>query len=269
MTASAPTAIVAIPIHTTCLSADGRMALMRAVRVLGRHPMAILCPEGLDLAPLQPLFGAIQPRVERFDPAFFDGIAGYNRLMLSEVLYERFIHYDYLLVCQTDAYVFSDQLQAWCARGYDWIGAPWIGSPRNVWSRAQLRIRNLFRRRKKYDDYLFKVGNGGFSLRRVATFLRIVREQRDDIAHRLAHPDDRDLHVEDRYFSQIAPALYPDMRIPSYEEAVAFCMDRRPHLAMAMNGGRLPFACHGFDKRNVRAFWEPILQRSQQEPAAA
>lgn len=264
-TMQAPSVVVVIPLYTTELSGDARMALARTVRVLRKHPLVLLCPAGLDLMPLQSLLPDADLSIERFETDFFKGVEGYNRLMLSAELYSRFLHYDYMLVCQTDAYVFSDQLSQWCMRGYDWIGAPWVGSPKTAWSRTLLWGRNMIRKKKKYDDYLFKVGNGGFSLRRVSMFLRIVHEQREDIASRLRHPTDRDLHIEDRYFSQVAPLLYPDMRIPDWEEAAGFCIDRRPRLGLAINGGKLPFACHGFDKRHVRDFWQPILQRCEQE----
>ncbi len=257
-------AIVVVPLYTAVLSVDEVMALTRTVKMLGHHPFAVICPEGLDLSPLDALLATASPKIERFYPKFFDGVAGYNKLMLSETLYERFLDYDYLLICQTDAFVFSDRLSVWCGRDYDWIGAPWVAANQNIFNRALFRLNNLFRRQKKHDDYLFKVGNGGFSLRRVSTLLKIVREQRDNIAHRLANPDDSCHHVEDRFFSIVAPTLYPELRIPTWQEAVAFCIDRRPHRALAIANGQLPFACHGFNKRNVRKFWQPILVNALQ-----
>ena len=262
MNANARNAVVVVPLYTTELPALERMALARNLRVLRRHPVAIACPAGLDLAPLGDALGPATPAIEHFPDACFDGVQGYNRMMLSEAFYARFEGYRHLLVCQTDAFVFADRLATWCAHDYDYIGAPWIASPRTRLNRALFRFNNLFRRRRKQDDYLFKVGNGGFSLRRVDTLLRIVREQREHIDHLLANPGDDDHHVEDRYFSLVAPTLLPGMRIPDYRAALDFCMDRRPALAMRLNQGRLPFACHGFNKRNVRDFWAPILRET-------
>lgn len=54
--------------------------------------------------------------------------------------------------------------------------------------------------------------------------------------------------------------------VPDYREAVDFCIDRRPQLALKINGGRLPFACHGVNKRNVRRFWQPILTAAENAP---
>ena len=255
-------AIVVVPIYTTALSSEHVLSLKRTVRIIGHHPFAVICPQGLDLTPLDALLQPAQPILERFDRHYFDGVEGYNRLMLSETLYQRFDAYQYLLICQTDAFVFEDKLDYWCSQGYDYIGAPWISSPRNALNKTLFWFNNLFRAKKKSNEYLFKVGNGGFSLRKVRMMQRIVHEQRNDIDHELANPRDRNHHVEDQYFSLAAPTRINEMKIPVYTEAVDFCIDRRPQLALAINGGRLPFACHGFDKRNVRNFWRPIIESS-------
>lgn len=256
--------VVVVPIYTTALGPEDRLSLRRSLRMLGRHPLAIVCPDGLDLSPLQPLLAAASPRIERFAAAFFAGVEGYNRLMLSASFYRRFAGFDYLLICQTDVYVFADRLDEWVGRGHDYIGAPWIASPRHGWNRALQRFTNLFRAVDKQEAHYFRVGNGGFSLRRVATMQRITEDQQDAIAQMLAAPRPDNLHIEDKYFSLVAPARYPDMRIPDHREAVDFCIDRRPALALALNGGRLPFACHGFNKRNVRKFWQPIIAAAEE-----
>lgn len=261
-----PSSIVVIPLYTTALSRDGAMALRQNLSILGRHPISIVCPEGLDLAPLAPVLGGAKVEVQRFAPEWFRGVEGYNRLMLSEPFYARFQSFDYLLVCQTDAFVFEDRLDAWVAKGYDYLGAPWVARERTALRRALFRLNNVLRRLSgkppKSDEYLFKVGNGGFSLRRVSTMLRIVRELRAEIDHHLANPDWRAYHVEDQFISLLAPRLLPGgMRIPDWRGAIDFCIDRRPAYALRLNGGTLPFACHGFDKRNVRRFWAPILSR--------
>ena len=114
-TTQAPANIV-IPIYRTALTDDERIALERCFSVLKSYPITFVSPEGLDLTPVTDLFPTA--RVERFDPAFFAGRDGYNHLMLSAEFYERFLAWDYILLCQTDAFVFRDELADWCAR-YD------------------------------------------------------------------------------------------------------------------------------------------------------
>ena len=103
--------IVVVPLYTTQLSADDVVSLERTIAVLGKHPLAVVCPEGLDLSPLDNLLHPGTPAVERFPPTYFKGVEGYNQLMLSTQFYSRFAGYEYLLICQTDAFVFEDKLE--------------------------------------------------------------------------------------------------------------------------------------------------------------
>ena len=56
---------------------------------------------------------------------FVDRVA-YNRLMMSEQFYRAFEGYEYILIYQLDCLVFSNALEEWCRKGYDYIGAPWF-----------------------------------------------------------------------------------------------------------------------------------------------
>ena len=40
--------------------------------------------------------------------------------------WEKFADYEYVLMYHLDALVFSDQLQEWCGKGLDYIGAPFL-----------------------------------------------------------------------------------------------------------------------------------------------
>lgn len=254
-------AIVVVPLHTTNLSADEVMSLKRSTQVLGRHHFAVVCPDGLDLSPIEALLPE-NYSTERFAPEYFKGIKGYNRLMLSAEFYARFTAYNYLLICQADVFVFEDRLDYWCSKGYDYIGAPWIGSKRNLWNITLFNIRNFFKKnsKKRSNAHLFKVGNGGFSLRKISMMKRIVTQQSADIEEALKNPSSRNHHMEDIYFSLVAPAKIPEMKIPGYVEAAAFAFDRKPQAALEINGGKLPFACHGFNKPKVKDFWKPVFK---------
>lgn len=255
-------AIVVVPLYTTNLSPDEIMSVKRSVAVLGSHPFAIVCPEGLDLAPIETLLPK-DYKTERFAPDYFKGVKGYNRLMLSEAFYKRFSDYEYVLICQADVFVFEDKLDYWCNKGYDYIGAPWIGSKRNIWNKALFSLRNFFKKenKKRSNAHLFKVGNGGFSLRKVSTMQRIVTQQQANIEAALKNPTSKNHHMEDIYFSLVAPKNIPGMKIPDYTEAAEFSFDRKPQIALKINNGKLPFACHGFNKPKVKEFWKPVFDR--------
>lgn len=254
---------VIIPVYRTEMSQHEEVSLRQTFQVLGKHPITIVCPEGLDIeCILEEVPNRENIGVERFDPQFFKGIKGYNSLMLSETFYERFLSSKYILICQTDAYVFRDDLLYWCQRGYDYIGAPWLGS-KETWLSGFLRsLDNAFRvikgKKKRNWDHLFKVGNGGFSLRKVESFYNIATQYKELIT--TLKDDSKSIYaVEDVFWSLKAPLLQPDFKIPDYQEAVSFAIDRKPDIAIKFNNGELPFACHGFDKPKVKEFWEKYI----------
>lgn len=258
-------AIVVIPLYKTLLCHNERLAFERALHTLSHRRFSIACPTGLDLAPLAESLARVDHDVRRFDTHWFDGIEGYNRLMLSPTFYDTFADAEYLLICQTDAFVFEDRLDAWLDKGYDYVGAPWIASPQTAATRFLRRINDAFRKRRKNTAHWFKVGNGGFSLRNVSTMRRIVTTQRENIVRLQDMADHSGHHIEDLYFSIVAPKL-TRMRIPDYREAVDFCIDRKPDVALRLNGGKLPIACHRFFDRGTRRFWAPIIARSIATP---
>ncbi|NDI99830.1 hypothetical protein GWA97_12140 [Flavobacterium sp. LaA7.5] len=256
--------IVVIPLYTTALSDNDLISLHRSITILGNHTFAVVCPQSLDLSPLDSVINKVTHTVIRFNDEFFKGVSGYNKLMLSGIFYEKFKDYEYMLICQTDVYVFKDELLKWCNKGYDYIGAPWLASERNFINKGLFVLRNFFKKKKKSTAHFFKVGNGGFSLRKVAKMYEITTEQTESIQHAQENKNPHSHHIEDIYFSLVAPTL-TDMKIPDYKEAVGFSIDRKPHIGVKINGGKLPFACHGFNKPKVRAFWEPLIAKAEKE----
>ena len=113
--------IIVVPIYRSELRETERVSLLQLQKVLGNYPRVFLAPASLsfDFGALGRGFG-----VERFDDAYFDGLSGYSCLMLSDEFYARFADYQYVLIYQLDAFVFQDTLRAFCALGYDYIGAP-------------------------------------------------------------------------------------------------------------------------------------------------
>lgn len=259
------TARIVIPLYKTHLDQLEKMSLERSLSTLKNHAFSIVCPTSLDLAPLMPIFEEVNYDIRRFDPEFFNGIQGYNRLMLSNAFYAAFSDCKYVLICQTDVFVFSDQLSFWCAKDYDYIGAPWIASPQNMLKKLFYAVENFFTQKDKSSYHFFKVGNGGFSLRKVETMLHIVNQLKDKAVFFSEHRDERKYHQEDVFISVYAPTQIPGIKIPGYEEAVSFSMDRKPRLAYRLNRGELPFACHGFNKSKVKEFWKPIILSFQDD----
>jgi hypothetical protein len=101
-------------------------------------------------------------KIVHFDSSCFSGITAYNRLLLSKHFYETFKDYEYILIYQLDCLVFSDQLKQWCDGGWDYVGAPWLENHKE---------------KAEPGDQFWAVGNGGLSLRRIESFLRVLRSR--------------------------------------------------------------------------------------------
>jgi hypothetical protein len=236
--------------------------------ILVAHDIVIVKPQSLDLNELLSLHPRL--RTESFSDDYFAGIGGYNRLMLSDLFYERFARYEYVLIHQLDAFVFSDQLLAWCARGYDYMGAPWLpNSSIPTWPNY-LRIymrRTLYRWFNRPDrhvpgvhhaQYMFSVGNGGFSLRRVAA-MREALDSLSSVAERYRNIEKPLLH-EDMFFCVEANRYRRRVKVPSYREAAGFAWELQPGVAEILNRGELPFGCHAWNRLH-RQEWSRIFKQ--------
>ncbi|MDE6567746.1 MAG: hypothetical protein K2K70_08460 [Lachnospiraceae bacterium] len=168
--------------------------------------------------------------VERFPKYFFDGIAGYNQLMMLKEFYKRFELYKYILIYQLDAFVFSDQLLHFCKLEYDYIGAPWL--------RGHRYINGLERK------YLY-VGNGGFSLRKVHAFCRILD---NESVRDISEPED------------VFWASRKGLKIAPVEVAVSFSFEEQVKKSFELNHRRLPFGCHAWFKFDFK-FFRPYMQQ--------
>lgn len=256
---SQTTVKVVIPVYTQSLSGRHLASFKHNIEVLSRYPIAIVAPQGLDISAIEAL--APQCEVIRVSPNWLgnNGIAGYNNMMLSKEFYQLFSDCEYILICQTDVWIFSDELEQWCSRGYDYIGAPW--SKRRIYSlpiiSQYLWLRcKLFRREGKLmrQDYFNKVGNGGLSLRKIDSFLDACDRYAEIIADFKQHRGT--LYNEDWFWS-----LMPkEFKYPSFNTALGFSFDVHPTICHKLSGGKLPFGCHGwFKKRNI-GFWQPIIE---------
>ena len=271
---------VIIPCYKNNLSADEGMALGTIRSCFDASVICFIAPASLDLS------GVLQPgeSVERFRDEFFNGISKYNELLTSSFFYERFVDSSHILICQLDCLVFRNELTLWAEKGFDYIAAPWF---------------------KKYletpEAGLWRVGNGGFSLRNVQSHLRVLNKR---IPKGFFYPKhgaepwvvtspeselgmyeamvpwyikhnpftkwvtiEQELRRfprnEDLFWSLEAPKFDSTFRIATAEEALPFAFEMAPRWCFEKNGNKLPFGCHAW-ARYDRNFWIEVLeQRSE------
>ena len=246
-------AAVVVPVYCTGLEALERKALRQLNAVLGSHPIIVVAPQSLDTNPLLELLPTMS--VERFEDSYFAGIEGYNRLMLSHEFYERFAAFGHILIYQTDAWVFENQLLAWCDKGYDYIGAPWLPRHMSALHALLLPLRKAYARLSGHSMGAlrsWKVGNGGFSLRRPSAFLSALQEDACLVPQSFSRLE----HNEDVFWSI---TMRHKIRTPHWSEALAFAIESRPDWALRRLS-RLPFGCHGWNKPPYAPFWQPIIK---------
>ncbi len=264
---------IVVPIHRSSLDPRGITSLDSTFRVLGSHHLVMVKPDGLDTSELERRyrFGG----VESFDPDYFGSIQDYNRLLLSTGFYQRFLRSQFILICQPDVFVFRDDLARWVERGYDYVGAPWVsGTAIGVHiHRLKMHLSKLV---LGVQDKVYRyetrnrVGNGGFSLRSVATHHRLSIEMKDAVEHYLRRQGTH--HFNEDIFWSIEPSKRGFAhRTPPLQEAISFSWDINPARLFRLSGGRLPMAAHGWYKPDRLRFWEPhvVAARAAGGPPSA
>lgn len=261
--------VVVVPVYHFPLSYEEETSARHLLYFLSDHDISLVAPRHLEI--VDPHFHHLP--VARFPDECFRGIPGYNRLMLSRGFYHRFRQYEFMLIYQLDCLVFSRDLLSWCAKDWDYVGAPWFTgfSPDPA-------------------DGLWAVGNGGLSLRRVGKFLAVFKSGtlvRDPgeramqtrllprqgfvrkavmplkaLAHRLGYRNNVNWYLrnyeqhEDHFWGLEASRFVSDFKVPSPREALQFSFESAPGYCFEANGRKLPFGCHAWHKVD-REFWEP------------
>jgi hypothetical protein len=258
-------AAVIIPFYKTDLTGHEMIALEQCFRVLANHPIIAIKPHKLLMPANTHRFKFND--VIAFDDKYFASISGYNELMLSEKFYGSFLNWEYILIYQLDAFVFSDELDYWCGKEVDYIGAPWIRRKEYPnWGKAlfSITMQTLSRRfnLKKYGlpgkrQFDNNVGNGGFSLRRTQKFYDLCISFRSKIAdynRRQVHQ-----YNEDAFWSIEVNRKSKILKKPPYREALKFAVEFFPERALQLNDGKLPFGCHAWEKHID--FWQPFFKQ--------
>lgn len=264
--------IIVIPVYKPLPDETEKMSFGQCIKVLGKHEVCLVCPQDMDVSAYEQMAG--KPlRAERFEGRYFLNVDAYSDLMKSNAFYKRFRRYAYMLIYQLDAWVFDDRLDEWCRKGYDYVGAPWF--------------KDWLSHEEGYD--FMCVGNGGFSLRRIKTFLKITKPSRklygfSDILSRhterrrryynclkeyfsygntiRAFMEEKGYRWEDVFFCYELRGTRHELKVPTCQEAALFSIERSPKYVLEeVNGGRLPFGCHAWKKYQYEEVWKDRIKQ--------
>lgn len=275
-----PERLVAIvtPVPRFPLSPEAEISMRHLRQYLGRFDRYIIGPRSL---PKEFSDFALRP----FPIRYFRSRYGYNHLLMTERFYKAFADYEYILIYQLDCLVFASNLEEWCRKDWDYVGAPWLNNSDDP------------------SQGFLGVGNGGLSLRRVPSALAVLTSKQllrnpkvggritgrrskllfehldsapqlkrmigaaKTFFHRYGYHNNvrwlvrqfaKSNFHEDFFWAFEAPKIVTSFRIPAPEEALNFSFELAPRYCFRVNSGRLPFGCHAWSKYD-REFWEPFL----------
>lgn len=218
---------VVIPSYKSKLSTNETISLEQCRKIFKLYDIYFLLPNGVDA-----VYSDDEKKVY-VDEIHLSSRKKYSDYVLSEEFYNLFSDYDYILIYQLDAFVFEDKLDYFCSLEYDYIGAEWLYG-------LECHANN---------QSLWYFGNGGFSLRKVSSFLKWIRNNRNIVEYgKMLLPED------------LVIAIYgkDDLSIAGREVAMDFAYDMHPEECYIMNDNKLPFGCHAWDRFD-NAFWKRII----------
>ena len=257
---------IVVPVYQPVTDPFEQLSLAQTIKTLVAYPVYIVGPDKLQ-GYFEELVTDASGRIryKTFKDHFFQSIDGYNDLLLSQCFYQAFDAFEYMLLVQTDALVLSSDLESWCAKQYSYVGAPWYEG----YTRPTLPLT------------LTSVGNGGFSLRRVPDFIRVLSRPRlfknvlmqswpgglISTVYRYL----KDYHCvafgnahfnikvnEDLFWGLFVSQQCKFFSVPSPAEALSFAFEAHPDHSYRLNNYTLPFGCHAW-RRYQSEFWYKTL----------
>lgn len=222
-----------------------RIAWRQLHKVCGHYPICIIAPESL----LENCEDRFQHKIVTFPDMFFRDIHTYSQLLMTKDFYQRFIKYEYILIYQLDAFIFSDRLKYFLSLGYDYIGAP---LPRwsNYWYSMKTRPGML------YIPFLGRVGNGGLSLRKVSAMINILKKKDEIFA---THPLARLFQEQEDMFFTYCGTLEDGLNIADVRIARQFSVEMDVGHCYRNLDKHLPFGCHAWYKIAF-SVWENLIK---------
>jgi hypothetical protein len=260
-------ACIVIPICFSELSQDERLSIESFITYIAGYEFYAVVPHYLRNC-VKNLPDEIN--YASFSSSHFESTNSYSRLLLTTEFYNAFVEYEFILIAQPDAIVLSDDLKAWCDKGWDYIGAPWA---KNFKTHFGIEFEG--------------VGNGGFSLRNVASALRVLNTKVSPVVDYTWNPKPRwwcwnrvkkamlfinwcrrflpkvtverylKKHyygAEDIFWGMYAKKLDPSFIVAPVDDALHFAFEADPAGSFEKTGGKLPFGCHAW-ARYDRNFW--------------
>ena len=220
---------IVIPIYKEKMSLSESLSFNQLLKVCNDSDIFFVCPEGLDISNYM-----VSDKIgkKEFDKKYFESIYGYSKLCMSYELYDAFSDYEYIFIYQLDCWIFVNNIEKWCNKGYDYIGGP-IYSSQSFWPDMMNR------------SPIPQVGNGGLSLRKVET-MKTLFDRNGEVYNSLPSELIEFINVgypEDVFICNVLNKYY-FINIPSWRKAIHFSWDYGCEYAYNINHNKIPMAAH-------------------------
>ena len=239
---------IVIPIYKEEPDIIEKISLKRIDKIIhNKYDIFLVKPKGLNTDNYYKILDKSCIKEIEFKKSYFTSSASYSQLCLQYSFYNKFSKYEYMYIYQTDCYLVYDQLEEWCDKGYDYIGAPILASDAS------------WKNWKNPDNYEPQVGNGGFSLRKIEVF-KDITDPNGEFRKKYNLTDDKlsQIIYEDKYFLNDIYDFY-EITTPSWIDALSFSLDMNVDVIYnVMNYQYLPMGIHAWGK-NIR-YWQNVLE---------
>lgn len=258
---------VVIPVYKAHPTEFELSSFIQCLKILYKYKIYLICSKTLNVTSYTSLVHSnnINISIIHFNEKYFNSMAGYNSLMQSLILYFKFLSHKHILIYQLDSWVFRDELDLWVSQKYDYIGAPWFQGWHNADEHSKI----------------IGVGNGGFSLRRTKSFIKLYfitilykylgkaiflksKFKFLNTDSPLFRSNDKIEVIrrkeinEDLYIFNLSEC-FKWFKIAPFNEAIKFSFEANPEILHAENGYRLPFGCHAWERYNY-TFWKQFIK---------
>lgn len=262
---------VVIPVYKETLDKYEELSFRQCLKILQNYPIILVTYQKLNLSRYDFIAKEYNIQLQRcfFQETYFCSVKGYNDLLMQKSFYQTFKSYQFILIYQLDAFVFKDELAYWCNQGYDYIGAPWLDDhPEKIKDRS-----------------IWRVGNGGLSLRKVDYFIKVLSWrlplEKIRINNYFKYSELKkipyifgwkntvryyqslnDKMNEDVFFTNFLRQSYLPPKLPTVEVAAYFAFEKYPSYMYECFNHHLPFGCHAFLKYEYNQFWKKYIEET-------
>ena len=184
------------------------------------------------------------------------------------------------LIVQTDAFIFNPDYKEFFDAAVDYAGSPWFTNPIN------------------HSDNTIHVGNGGYSLRKTSSCIKVLRCNKPIFTFKETHRlvKESEFHsgkffltqilyalwyyyfqnnflsgrntmpmiYEDVFWSIVVPSVFKNFKVATPEMAIRFGFETYPSKIFELNNFKLPTGCHGFHKHEPE-FWRNYIPLDEVE----